>query len=426
MEQTPSEQMHVPLERGKAYYFPDVPDELWNDWHWQFRSRISTVEEIAKYLPSPPDELEVRRQILSDFRMGITPYYLSLIDASDPNDPILKQAVPLKDEFVYRDFGEEDPLNEEPFSPVPGVTHRYPDRALMVVSNTCAMYCRHCTRKRMMYADAIPQIDIDRMVEYIAHTPTIRDVIVSGGDPLTFATPKLERILAKLRAIPHVEIIRIGSRVPVTMPQRVDDELVQMLQKYHPIWLSTHFNHPREVTPEAAAACDRLLRAGVPVNNQSVLLKGVNDSVETMTQLVHALLRIRVRPYYLYQCDPVRGAEHLRTPLSKGIEIIEGLRGHTSGLAIPQFVIDAPGGGGKIPVGPEYLLSYDAATGRARLRNYKGLEYEHNDPQSSSSPNGRGNGAKGQNGNGRSRTTVGKSKWVRRGGGVAPLPPAQS
>lgn len=380
MEQAPSESLIPPPQRGRSHYFPNVTDEDWNDWQWQLRNRITTLEELSRLLPIPENELPIRREILRGFRMGISPYYLSLIDASDPDDPIMRQAVPLHDEFIYRNVGEEDPLGEELTSPVPGITHRYPDRVLMVISNSCAMYCRHCTRKRIMYENAMPDVEIDQMIDYIARTPTVRDVIVSGGDPLTCTTPRLESILSKLRAIPHVEVIRIGSRVPVTMPQRVDQELCSMLEKYHPIWINVHFNHPRECTPEAKRACEMLLRAGIPLNNQSVLLRGVNDSVPVMKELVHNLMRMRVRPYYLFQCDPIRGAEHLRTPVWKGIEIMDKLRGHTSGLAVPTFVIDAPGGGGKIPVGPKYLLSYDRKAGYARLRNFQGKVYEYHDP----------------------------------------------
>jgi lysine 2,3-aminomutase len=317
--------------------------------------------------------------VLRDFRMGITPYYLSLIDAADPQDAILRQVVPLSAEHDNREVGNEDPLGEEAFSPVPGITHRYPDRVLMVISNSCAIYCRYCTRKRTMYEDAVPHVEIDRMVEYIANTPSVRDVVVSGGDPLTYGTKKLETILSKLRAIPHLEIIRIGSRVPVSLPQRVDDELCEMLQKYHPLWINVHFNHVRECTPDALRACDKLTRAGIPLNNQSVLLAGVNDSVAAQKALVHGLMKMRVRPYYLYQCDPVRGADHFRVPIAKGIEIMEGLVGHTSGLALPRFVVDAPGGGGKIPILPQYLMEYDEDSGRALLRNFKGDVYEYFD-----------------------------------------------
>jgi lysine 2,3-aminomutase len=257
---------------GRGHYYPSVSDADWSDWRWQFKHRVTTLEELERRLDLPARERKMREQVLSDFRMGITPYYLSLIDADDPEDPILKQVVPLADEYYFRAVGDEDPLGEEKFSPVPGITHRYPDRVLMVISNNCAVYCRYCTRKRTMYDGATPDVEIDRMVDYIARTPQVRDVVVSGGDPLNYSTPKLETILAKLRAIPHLEIIRIGSRVPVALPQRIDDELVAMLAKYHPLWVNVHFNHPRELTPEAAAACDKLSRAGIPLNNQAVLL----------------------------------------------------------------------------------------------------------------------------------------------------------
>jgi lysine 2,3-aminomutase len=365
---------------GREHYYPEATDPEWSDWRWQFKHRVTTLEELAKKLDIPPHEWEARAQVLRDFRMGITPYYLSLIDADDPHDPILRQVVPLEEEFRYRAVGDEDPLGEENFSPVPGITHRYPDRALMVISNNCAIYCRYCTRKRTMYEGATPDVEIDRMVEYIAKTPQIRDVIVSGGDPLNYSNQKLESILAKLRAVPHLEIIRIGTRVPVALPQRIDDELVDMLQRYHPLWINVHFNHPRELTPETARACDKLSRAGIPLNNQAVLLRGVNDSVSTMRALCTGLMKQRVRPYYLYQCDPVRGAEHFRTPISKGLEIIEGLRGHISGLAVPTYVVDAPGGGGKIPVQPDYLLRYEPKSGRALLRNFAGKLYEYIEP----------------------------------------------
>lgn len=369
------------VRRGREHYYPNVTDAEWHDWRWQFRHRVTSLADLARFLSIPPEEWKAREQVLSDFRMGITPYYLSLIDADDPCDPLLRQVVPLAEENLFRAVGDEDPLGEEKFSPVPGITHRYPDRVLMVLSNNCAIYCRYCTRKRTMYDGATPDVEIDRMVDYIARTPSVRDVVVSGGDPLNFATAKLDAILTKLRAIPHLEIIRIGTRVPVALPQRIDDELCEMLAKHHPLWINVHFNHPNELTPDAARACDKLSRAGIPLNNQAVLLKGVNDDVATIKALCHGLMKMRVRPYYLYQCDPVRGAEHFRTPIAKGIEIIEGLRGHTSGLAVPTYVIDAPGGGGKIPVQPDYLLQYDREQGRALLRNFQGKLYEYVEPR---------------------------------------------
>jgi lysine 2,3-aminomutase len=412
--------------RGRGFYFPQVSDAEWNDWTWQFRNRITTIEELARLIPRAAAPWEQIRQVLRDFRMGITPYYLSLIDPEDADDPILRQVVPLADEYLNRAVGDEDPLSEEKFSPVPGITHRYPDRVLMVISNVCAIYCRYCTRKRIMYEDAVPDIEIDRMVDYIRRTPQVRDVVVSGGDPLNCSTKKLDSILGKLRAIPHLEIIRIGTRVPVANPMRVDEELCAMLQRHHPLWINVHYNHPRECTPEAARACDLLSRAGIPLNNQSVLLRGVNDDLATMRALLHGLMRMRVRPYYLYHCDPVRGTDHMRTTIQQGIEIMDGLRGHTSGLAIPTYVIDAPGGGGKIPIGPQYLLRYEPETGRAILRNFQGKVYEYHerDPRNrpgggngngnghaSVRPNGNGNG----NGNGGPHAdprVVGKSGWV--------------
>jgi lysine 2,3-aminomutase len=448
---TSSTRVETRVRRGRAFYFPEATDEQWNDWKWQFRNRITTLEELLQHLQLPEETWPARREVLRDFRMGIPPYYLSLIDADDPDDPILRQCVPLTEEIYNREVGVEDPLGEEAYSPVPGITHRYPDRVLMVISNSCAVYCRYCTRKRIMYEDAVPDIEIDRMVDYIARTPAVRDVVVSGGDPLNNSTPKLERILSKLRAIPHLEIIRIGSRVPVALPQRIDDELCEMLSKYHPLWINVHYNHPREVTPEAARACDKLSRAGIPLNNQSVLLKGVNDSVPTMKALVHGLMKMRVRPYYLYQCDPVRGSEHLRTTVGKGLEIIEGLRGHTSGLAIPTFVIDAPGGGGKVPITPDYLLSYDPVGGKTILRNFQKKVFVYDDPhpiskeeweaQQAAKAAGNGNGCGSHNGNGHAngngngnghglhlaqtdkdgKPVVGKSSWVHKG--VTPAKP---
>jgi lysine 2,3-aminomutase len=364
--------------RGRAHFFPGVADALWNDWRWQFRNRVHALDHLAGMLPFPPQEHAALGAVLREFRMGITPYYLSLIDPMDPADPIARQVVPVAAEGAANSAGVDDPLGEELFSPVPGITHRYPDRCLMVVSNSCAIYCRYCTRKRIMAEDVVSDLDLQRMVDYIAGTPAIRDVVVSGGDPLTFATDKLDRILTKLRAIPHLEIIRIGSRVPVSLPMRIDDELTRMLARHHPLWINVHFNHPNEVTPDAALACDRLTRAGIPLNNQTALLRGVNDTEDIQRALCHGLMLMRVRPYYLYHCDPVRGADHFRTTMARGIEIIESLRGHTSGLAIPQFAVDAPGGGGKIPLNPQYVLSYES--GRAVLRNFQGHIYEARDP----------------------------------------------
>lgn len=360
--------------------FPDVSDSEWNDWHWQLRHAVTSLEAVMTYGRFPESERTALARVIEKYPVIIPPYYLCLIDFDDPQDPIRCQSFPVREEIEYEDGGRPDPLEEEEDMAVQGLVHRYPDRVLLQVTNFCPMNCRHCTRKReweegiWMRSDA----EIDRMVDYLNCTPQVRDVLISGGDPLVLSTLKLEKILARLRAVPHIEILRIGTRFPVVLPARIDDEFAAMLSRYRPLWISTHFNHPREITREAAAACDRLLRSGIPINNQSVLLKGVNDSLPVMRALSHGLLKIGVRPYYLYQCDPVKGAEHLRTSIWKGVEIIEGLGGHTSGFAVPQFVIDAPGGGGKIPVGPNYFLgeTEDAVI----LRNYEGFVFEYKNP----------------------------------------------
>jgi lysine 2,3-aminomutase len=314
------------------------------------------------------------------YPLAITPYYLSLMDFSNPHDPLRMQSVPALEELTMSGTGMEDPLAEGEHSVVPGLVHRYPDRVLMVLTDICPMLCRHCTRKREWHNGGWmrPQSEIAAMLDYIRAHPEVRDVIISGGDPLSFSTARLEEVLAGLRGIAHVEIIRIGTRFPAVLPQRIDAELCNMLSKYGPIWLNTHFNHPRELTPEAAAACDRLVRAGVPVNNQCVLLKGVNDSVETQLKLCQGLLRIKVRPYYMFQCDDVEGTEHFWTPLETGIKIIQGLRGFTSGLAVPTFVVDLPHGGGKVPIQPDYLLEKSGS--EYTIRNYQGQIFRYRDP----------------------------------------------
>ncbi|MBN1945583.1 MAG: KamA family radical SAM protein [Bradymonadales bacterium] len=366
---------------NRVRWFGHVPDSLWHDWKWQFRNRIHTIQQLADLLPLTSEEIEQIRQVALRYPLSITPYYLSLIDPDDPDDPIRRQAVPVIEELTMSSLGMEDPLAEQRDSAVPGLVHRYPDRALMVLTDICPMLCRHCTRKREWRHGAWVRTgqDISAMLDYVRHTPAIRDVIVSGGDPLTLSTPHLEAILASLREIEHVEIIRIGTRCPVVLPQRIDEDLCAMLSKYGPIWLNTHFNHHREVTPDAAMACDRLLRSGVPINNQSVLLRGINDSVEEMTRLCHSLLKIKVRPYYLFQCDEVQGTEHLRTPLEVGLSIIEGMRGHTSGLAVPTLVVDLHNGGGKVPLQPNYLLSQSPQ--EAWIRNYRGEVFLYRNPQ---------------------------------------------
>ena len=314
------------------------------------------------------------------FRVEITPYFVSLIDPDDPNDPVRKQVIPTAAEIAPFTGMMEDSLAEDRHSPVPGLVHRYPDRVLMLVTTQCASYCRYCTRSRIVGdpTATFSRAEFEMQIEYLKRTPQVRDVLLSGGDPLTLAPKILEELLSRLREIPHIEIIRIGSRVPVFMPMRVTDELCDMLQKYHPLWMNIHVNHPNEITAELAQACDKLTRAGIPLGNQSVLLAGVNDCVHIQRKLVHDLVRIRVRPYYLYQCDLVEGAGHFRTPVAKGIEIIEGLRGHTSGYAVPTFVVDAPGGGGKIPVMPNYMIS--ASDHKVALRNYEGYITAYEEP----------------------------------------------
>jgi lysine 2,3-aminomutase len=376
-----SEQLQ-PIEkpvRTKAPYWSDVPDEKWIDWRWQMSNRLDSFEELNEVIRLTNSE---KRALKSQglFRVDITPYFASLIDPNDPDCPVRKQVIPTDLEMVPFQSMMEDSLSEDKHSPVPGLVHRYPDRVLMLVTTQCASYCRYCTRSRIVGdpTQTFSRTEFDAQIEYIENTPQIRDVLLSGGDPMVLAPKLLEMILSRLRAIPHIEIIRIGSRVPVFLPMRANDEFCEMISRYHPMWLNIHVNHPKEITPELAAACDRLTRAGVPLGNQSVLLAGVNDSIHIQRKLVHELVKIRVRPYYLYQCDLVEGAGHMRTTVAKGIEIIEGLRGHTSGYAVPTYVIDGPGGGGKIPVSPNYVLAQ--APGKVVLRNFEGFVTTYQEP----------------------------------------------
>jgi len=355
----------------------------WRDWKWQVRHTIRDIDTFERLLAVrfEPDERARLVETLNRFPLSITPYYLSLIDTKDfRNDPIYKQAFPSPHELDVAECDMADPLHEEADSPVPGITHRYPDRVLFCVSNVCAMYCRHCTRKRKVGdSDFIPdRLALEAGLDYIRNTPVVRDVLLSGGDPLLMDDDKLDWLLGELRRIEHVEIIRIGTRTPVVLPQRITPELVEMLRKHHPLWLNTHFNHPREFTASARAALRRLADAGIPLGNQSVLLRGVNDCPRIMKALVHKLVANRVRPYYMYQCDLSEGLSHFRTPVGKGIEIIESLIGHTSGLAVPTYVIDAPGGGGKIPIMPNYLISW--STNKVVLRNYEGVITTYREP----------------------------------------------
>ena len=361
--------------------FADVPAQQWNDWQWQAKNRITNLQELKKYITLTPEEEKGIEACLGSFRMAVTPYYLSLIDLNDPDDPIRKQAIPSVEELYFAPEESADSLHEDTDSPVKGLTHRYPDRVLFLITDRCAAYCRHCTRRRMVGQtdNAMPREQIDACIDYIRQHPEVRDVLISGGDVFTQSDEMLEYVISSLRAIEHVEIIRLGTRTPVVMPQRITQNLCDMLKKYHPIWVNVHFNHPNEITPDAAAACARLADAGIPLGNQSVLLAGVNDCVHVMRKLVNDLVKIRVRPYYIYACDLSLGLSHFRTPVSKGIEIIEGLRGHTSGFCVPTFVVDAPGGGGKVPVMPNYVLSQTPR--KVILRNFEGVITTYTEPE---------------------------------------------
>lgn len=369
----------------------NVPDYQWDDWKWQTQNSIRSVRQLRTLLPFTAAELEAIGKLESEYKLAIPPYYFSLIDTTDPADPIRIQSVPSPLEGDNPSGYElEDPLDEDKDSPVPGLTHRYPDRVLMVTTPNCSMYCRYCTRKRATLTrggwEGVSKDD-ERMIDYIRSHPEIHDVIVSGGDPLTLPVGKLKFYLDNLKVIPHVDVIRIGTRVPVTLPQRLyDPELIELLSSAEKVYIQTHFNHPREITPEAARVCRSLLRAGMPINNHSVLLKGVNDDLGTMRELLRGLLRIKVRPYYIFHCDPVIGAGHFRTSVWKGMEIMEGLRGHTSGIGIPTYVVDSPNGGGKIPMMPNYLVSMsdDAVV----LRNYEGMliRYQAEDKPNTAQP----------------------------------------
>lgn len=357
--------------------------EFWKDWRWQLRHAIRDITTIEQVLGIRfhREEREQLQETINTFPLNITPYYLSLVDVNDyRNDPIFRQAFPSPQELIVEHYEHSDPLAEEMDSPCPCITHRYPDRVLFLISNTCAMYCRHCTRKRKVGdVDSIPDRDqITQGIEYIRANPHIRDVLLSGGDPFMLSDEYIDWILTELHSIPHIEIIRIGTRAPVTLPFRVTDDLVAVLKKHHPLWVNMQFNHPKEMTESARIAIAKLADAGIPLGNQSVLLAGINDCPRIMKELVHQLVKNRIRPYYLYQCDLSEGISHFRTPVSKGIEIMENLIGHTSGFAIPRYVIDAPGGGGKIPVFPNYLLTWSVH--KVVLRNYEGMICTYQEP----------------------------------------------
>ncbi len=357
----------------------------WNDWRWQVRNRVRSLEQLAAYVPSLSGRAELQK-VIDKYPMAITPYYATLIGRADMSDPVFRMSVPNAQELCDPSSLSEDPLEEHEDMPVPGLVHRYRDRALLIATTMCSMYCRHCTRKRIAGTreSAISSRRLRQVVEYLYAHPEISDVIVSGGDPLTMSDANLEAVLSALRSVPTVQVIRIGTRVPVVLPMRITDELVAMLKKYHPLWINTHFNHPNELSEQARAACAKLADAGIPLGNQTVLLRGVNDNPQVIEQLCRGLIRMRVRPYYLYQCDLVRGVEHFRTSVRKGIEIMEYLRGRVSGIAIPTFVVDAPHGGGKIPVLPNYVVSMSPT--HTVLRNYEGMLVNYPEPGAEAEP----------------------------------------
>ncbi|HNW98125.1 MAG TPA: KamA family radical SAM protein [Bacteroidales bacterium] len=361
-------------------HFPNVSDTEWLDWKWQIRNSITSKNQLQQLVQLNIKEKNFYFFSEDSLPLRITPYYASLLEEKPRTNPIRKCVIPLEDEYIKSEGENADPLCEEHDSPVPNLVHRYPDRVLLLVTGFCSTYCRYCTRSRMVAKEKnykFEKTDLEKAFEYIASKKQIRDVLLSGGDPLTLGDNQLDYILTRLRKIPHVEFIRIGTKVPVVLPHRITPSLISVLKKHSPIWLSIHFTHPVEMTPETKEACDRLADAGIPLGSQTVLLKGINDEVATMKKLVHELLKIRVRPYYLYQCDPISGSSHFKTTVERGLEIIQGLRGYTSGYAVPTYVIDAPGGGGKIPILPEYFIGREG--GYVLLKNYSGKEYKYPD-----------------------------------------------
>ncbi|MBN2372938.1 KamA family radical SAM protein [bacterium] len=371
----------IPAKSLDAWLKNKICDPRWNEWEWQISQRITRIGQMPPLSWLTKTKESELKNVCERFPMAITPYYLSLMNLDDPDDPLLKQALPSTQEMLSEATSFEDPLNEEANSPINGLTHRYPDRVLFVVTNSCAVYCRHCTRKRLWgkgREKILTKTEIQGGLDYIMRHPEVKDVLVSGGDPLLLPTSLIDYLLQGIRKIPHVEIIRICTRVPVVMPQRIDRHLLDVIEKYGPVWLNTQFNHPNEITEKSAASCDLVLRRGIPVSNQTVLLKGINDSPEIIKKLNRQLLKIKVRPYYLFQCDPVTGTEHLRTNISTGIQIMDCLRGYISGLGVPQFVVDLPGGGGKVPLQPQYIVSQ--TEDRIIFRNYEGKLFVHNEP----------------------------------------------
>jgi lysine 2,3-aminomutase len=376
---TPSFKIGRTTKSFRRTFFPKATNEEWNDWRWQFRNRIRDIKTLTRMVRLSDDE-KAALSVKGGLPLGITPYYASLIDPYDPAQPVRRTVVPVVQETCASRGEADDPLGEDGHSPVPGLVHRYPDRVLFLVSGVCASYCRYCTRSRVFGGKSSHRFTLgqwEKAIEYIEANTQIRDVLLSGGDPLMLTDEKIEWLLSRLRRIPHVEILRIGTKTPAVLPQRITPALTRMLRRYHPLWMSIHFTHPDELTPESAQACKRLADAGIPLGSQTVLLKGVNDDVDTMKRLVHGLMKVRVKPYYLYQCDPITGSGHFRTPVEKGVEIIRGLRGHTSGYAVPTFVIDAPGGGGKVPVSPDYVVGREDSD--LVLTNYEGKRYRYPD-----------------------------------------------
>lgn len=362
-------------------FFRTATDAKWNDWRWQLRHRITQLVELERIICLSDDERNALMRSSASPPIAITPYFASLLDQNDPAQPLRRTVIPTSGEHLLSPGEAADPLGEEANSPVPGIVHRYPDRVLFLVTDFCSTYCRYCTRSRIVGAASHHHFNLnlwEKALAYIEATPSVRDVLLSGGDPLTLPDEKLDWLLMRLCRIPHVELVRIGTKAPAVLPQRITPALTRMLRRYHPLWMSIHFIHPDELTLDVRLACARLADAGIPLGSQTVLLAGVNDNVEVMKSLFHGLLQMRVRPYYLYQCDPVLGSAHFRTPVQKGIKIIQGLRGHTSGYAVPTYVIDAPGGGGKIPLLPEYVVGRDGDC--LLLRNYEGHVYRYPDP----------------------------------------------
>jgi len=368
-------------DRKDIARFKDVTDAEWGDYRWQLRNRLTTTDDFAGVLNLTEEQRRDLDACMGKFRVSVTPYYASLMDPDDPTDPVRMQGVPTPAELVIHSEDLEDAISEDFDSPTPRITHRYPDRVLFVVTEMCSMYCRHCTRRRLVGGseDIVAKAEIDNAITYIERSPEVRDVLISGGDPLVLSDKQLESIIKRVRAIDHVEIIRLGSRMPVVCPQRITPELVETLSKYQPIYFNTHFNHPQEFTPESKLACDRLNDAGIPMGNQTVLMRGINDCAKVMKKLSHKLLQYRVKPYYYYQCDLAQGTAHFRTSVAKGIEIYESLRGHTTGFGVPTYIIDAIGGGGKTPVFPNYVISQ--APGKVILRNYEGIVSKYTEPK---------------------------------------------